>query len=109
MKRTLLVEMFTIMEDGWGGSLLRAHFAPGWVTFTRSFPQTKDGKVRNGFLTFESAEGILLQTGPTAVERIASSDIEERRPADGSLMPNGLLQSAKPQDYADLAAFLNSL
>ncbi len=70
---------------------------------------TKDGKTRNGFLTFESAEGIILQTGPAAVERISAADIEERRPGDGSLMPNNLLQGAKPQDLADLYAYLNSL
>ncbi len=71
--------------------------------------ETRDGRTHTGFVVFESAEGLIFQTGPTAIERIPTADIEARRQTDASLMPTGLLQGAKDRDFADLYAYLRSL
>src|SRR5205823_2653262 len=49
----------------------------------------------------------LVQGGGTT-EKILRSDISEIRASGLSLMPEGLEQNLKPQDLADLFAYLNS-
>ena len=66
----------------------------------------KDGKRLTGIVVFESADGLLVQTGATETKRIAAADIESRTPSLKSLMPDGLLRGLRPKDIADLFAFL---
>ena len=67
---------------------------------------TKDGKRISGILVYESTEAMIVQTGAAETKRIAGADIENRTPSRKSLMPDGLLKSTKPQELADLMAFL---
>jgi putative membrane-bound dehydrogenase-like protein len=71
--------------------------------------ETKQGQVHSGIVAFESADGIILQTGATTTVRIATEDLVSRLPSNRSLMPDGLLKDLKPADLADLYAYLQSL
>ena len=66
----------------------------------------KDGKRLSGLIVFESADGLIVQTGAAETRRIATSDIESRTPSARSLMPDGLLKGLRPEDLADLYAFM---
>ncbi|MCH8829917.1 MAG: hypothetical protein IID45_10100, partial [Planctomycetes bacterium] len=49
------------------------------------------------------------RNGTNQTFRIEADDIEARRTLNQSLMPSGLLKGLKPQDLADLYAYLRSL
>jgi putative heme-binding domain-containing protein len=91
--------------------LLEAIVFPS-VSFVRSFEPvvilTRDGKSINGLVKKESADEIVLATGPREEARIARDEIEEMRPSSVSVMPSGLDQQLSPQDLADLVAFLKN-
>jgi putative heme-binding domain-containing protein len=70
---------------------------------------THDGQVHSGLVAFESADGVILQTGAATTVRIATPDIAERRPGTRSLMPEGLLQDLTSSDLADLYRYLQTL
>jgi putative membrane-bound dehydrogenase-like protein len=82
------------------------------ASFVRSFEPvivvTRSGKTYNGLVKLESADEVVLATGPKEVARIARDDIEEMRPSTVSVMPSGLDQQLTPQDLADLVAFLKA-
>ena len=71
--------------------------------------QTRDGLTYTGMVAFESADGVILQTGGATTVRLADTDILSREPSHRSLMPNGLLTGLKPLDIADLYAYLKTL
>ena len=71
--------------------------------------QTRSGQSFTGVAVFDSAEGVLLQTGATTTVRLAESDITSRQPSNLSLMPSGLLAGLKASDLADLYSYLKSL
>jgi putative heme-binding domain-containing protein len=60
-----------------------------------------------GVVVFESADGLIVQIGAAETRRIATEDIESTTPSPKSLMPDGLLRGLKPEDLADLFAFLD--
>jgi len=68
--------------------------------------ETKDNKRISGLITYDSREALLVQLGTGETKRIAGPDIESRTPSMKSLMPDGLLKGIKPEDLADLFAFL---
>ncbi len=70
---------------------------------------TKDGQIHSGLIAFESADGVILQTGAATTVRVATDDVAERRPGTRSLMPEGLLKELKPGDLADLYRYLQTL
>lgn len=69
----------------------------------------RDGQVINGIVSFESADGWLVQTGPGQSIRLDSRDVLTREPSNISLMPSGLLDGLSPAGIADLQIFLESL
>lgn len=69
---------------------------------------TRKNQVHNGLIRKESAEEIILATGPNAEERVARADIAEIRPSAVSVMPQGLDQQISRQELADLIAFLKA-
>jgi len=69
---------------------------------------TKSGKSHNGLVKKDSADEVVLATGPKEEVRIAKDEIEEMRPSTVSVMPSGLDQQLSPQDLADLIAFLKN-
>jgi len=91
--------------------LLEAILYPS-ASFVRSFEPlsiaTQDGKVHNGLTRSETADEIVLATGPDQEVRIARSEIEEIGPSAVSVMPAGLDQQLSPQELADLIAFLKA-
>jgi putative heme-binding domain-containing protein len=70
---------------------------------------TADGKTHQGTIIYEATDGVLLQTGPTTMIRIAGNQVTSRRPAPLSLMPAGLLDQLSNAEIADLFAYLKTL
>jgi putative membrane-bound dehydrogenase-like protein len=71
--------------------------------------ETAEGRTVVGMLVFESADGLILRTGPAASERVDGHSIVARRPGTISLMPEGLMRGATEREIADLYAYLKSL
>ncbi len=71
--------------------------------------ETQDGKHFSGIVVFESADGVIVQLDAVNTVRIDSGNIASRQPGKKSLMPSGLLKDLKPDDLADLYAYLKSL
>jgi putative heme-binding domain-containing protein len=82
------------------------------LSFVRSYEPviiaTVDGKVVNGLIRNETADEIVLLTGPNKEERVRKADIDETRPSTVSVMPAGLEKQLSQQDLLDLVAFLKS-
>lgn len=70
---------------------------------------TQSGKVYRGMMVYQSPDGTLLQTGPNTTVRIAGDQIVEAAKSRQSLMPTGLLDTAKDHDLANLYAYLRTL
>ena len=69
--------------------------------------RTKDGKDHTGLLAEETANSLTLKLG-TATEVILRADIAKSTPGTQSLMPAGLESVLKPQDIADLLAWMRA-
>ena len=69
---------------------------------------TTDGKSYLGMIVYEATSGVMLQTGPDAVVRIAGEQIESQKLLETSLMPAGLLDKLTDREIADLVAYLRS-
>ncbi len=80
--------------------------APAYRT---SLIETRDGLVISGLIAFESADGLIVQTGATTTVRLATPEIVSRHISTRSLMPDQLLQGLSDRDLADLDAFLRSI
>ncbi len=68
---------------------------------------TKDGKDHIGLILEENGNNITLRTG-IATELILIKNIARRTSTNKSLMPDGLESALKPQDVADLIAFITA-
>jgi putative membrane-bound dehydrogenase-like protein len=77
--------------------------------YRMSVIETRNGQLVTGIVAFESADGLIVQTGAATTVRIANDDIVSRLPSNRSLMPNGLLKDLKPEDVADLYRYLQTL
>ena len=64
-----------------------------------------DGRVLNGMVKTESGRTITLQTQTEALT-LDRSDIETLKPSSSSLMPDGLLDSLKPDEILNLIGYL---
>jgi putative membrane-bound dehydrogenase-like protein len=71
--------------------------------------ETRNGQLITGIVTFESADGLIIQTGATTTVRIGTPEIVSRLPSHRSLMPDGLLKDLKAADLADLYSYLQTL
>lgn len=67
---------------------------------------TLDGRVLTGLPAEDSEQRIVLKVQGGKTENIAREDIDEVRISKLSLMPEGLERQLKPQEIADLFAFL---
>jgi putative membrane-bound dehydrogenase-like protein len=80
------------------------------ASFVRSFEPmivvTKSGDEYSGVLRRDTADEVLLATGPTTEMRISRSEIGEMRPGTVSVMPGGLDEQLNRQELSDLVAFL---
>ena len=70
---------------------------------------TDDGRVLNGIVQSDDARALVLRDAEDQSISIPPSEIEERRFADVSLMPNGLAEGISKEEFADLIAFLRTL
>ena len=66
----------------------------------------ESGKILTGFVTGESADEVQLRQNNGLPARLRKDQIEVRKKTKGSMMPEGLEQSLKPGDFADLLEFL---
>lgn len=71
--------------------------------------ETKSGKVYSGAVIYESVDGVILRDATGKTFRIEGHDIESQRKLNTSLMPAGLLKGLKPNELADLYAYMRSL
>ena len=69
---------------------------------------TKNGKTVSGLLVRESPEAMFLSSAQGVVRQVLFQDIEEARYSNVSLMPEGLDKVLKPQEIADLVAYLKA-
>jgi putative membrane-bound dehydrogenase-like protein len=70
---------------------------------------TTKGVVHTGLVVYESADGLMLRSASNQTFRIEADEIESRNQLGVSLMPNGLLKGLKPDELADLFAYMTSL
>ncbi len=79
------------------------------VRYRTTVITTDAGKVYQGLIVYEAADGVLLQTGAVETVRLTDKQIRERRQTALSLMPSGLLDKLPDREVADLYAYLKSL
>ncbi len=72
------------------------------------FVVTQNGKVYSGLIFEETATSLKLIRPDGKAETILRSEIEEMVNTGRSFMPEGLEKNLKPQDVADIIAFLRS-
>ena len=91
--------------------LLEAIVYPS-ASFVRSFEPmivvTKSGDDFSGIVKKDTADEVILVSGPNAEVTIARKDISEMRPGTLSVMPQGLDEQLGKQELADLIAFLKA-
>jgi putative membrane-bound dehydrogenase-like protein len=67
-----------------------------------------DGRVYSGLVAAESATAVTLRRAEAKEDVLLRSQIAEMTTSGQSLMPEGLEKDLKPQDVADLIAFLST-
>jgi putative membrane-bound dehydrogenase-like protein len=77
--------------------------APDYVVLAAA---TRRGQVLSGLLAEETATTIKLRRAEGIEETLLRSEIDQLRSTGASLMPEGLEQTLRPQELADLIAFL---
>ncbi len=70
---------------------------------------TSDGQIVVGLIVYDSPDRLMLLLADGSQVSFSQSDIEDRKIAEKSIMPEGLLDSFTPQQIADLYAFLKGL
>jgi putative heme-binding domain-containing protein len=75
---------------------------------TQVFQKT-DGVIETGFVTRESGDEVELRNANGAVLVIKKEDIEARKKAEQSVMPEGLVNNITPAELASLIAYLEQL
>lgn len=65
-----------------------------------------DGRVLTGMIAAETDAGLTLRRAEKQQESILRADIEEITSSGKSLMPDGMEQKIKPEEMADLIAYL---
>ena len=69
---------------------------------------TRSGESHSGILKLESADELVLATGPESELRLARAQVTDLQPGAVSAMPPGMDVVLTPQELADLVAFLKS-
>jgi putative heme-binding domain-containing protein len=91
--------------------LLEAVVFPS-ASFVRGYEpviiSTRSGEEYSGVLRKDSAEELVVATGPNSDIKIARADVTGMRPGKVSVMPQGLDAQLSKQELADLVAFLKN-
>ena len=69
---------------------------------------TKNGEVAGGLIVKETEDEMSLSTAEEVVQTVPYRDIERARYSNVSLMPKGLDRVLKPEEIADLVAYLKA-
>jgi putative heme-binding domain-containing protein len=69
---------------------------------------TKNARVASGLLVKETVDKMFLSSAEGVVQPIAFGEIEEARYSNVSLMPEGLDKLLRPEEIADLVAYLKA-
>jgi len=69
---------------------------------------TKDGRAASGLLVNETVDSMFLSSAEGVVQSVAYREIEEARYSSVSLMPEGIDKLLKPEEIADLVAYLKA-
>jgi putative heme-binding domain-containing protein len=77
--------------------------SPGYLEY---LVRARDGKVQSGIIVSETATSLTLKRAGGVEELVLRQDIEETTSTGRSLMPEGWEQTIRPQEMADLIAFL---
>jgi putative heme-binding domain-containing protein len=80
--------------------------APQYLNYSVAM---KDGRVLTGMIASESSNSIVLKRAEGVLETVPRAQIEEVRSTGQSLMPEGLENGLKPQDFADLILFIKQI
>jgi putative heme-binding domain-containing protein len=75
--------------------------------FRMSVLALKDGRVLNGVVVGKTDKVLTVQTQTESVF-VAREDIDETRPTDASLMPEGLLGTLSEEQIRDLVGYLQT-
>jgi putative heme-binding domain-containing protein len=70
--------------------------------------ETKDGETLTGVLSAEAGNSVTVLQADGNARQVIRSDLKSLRSTGQSLMPEGLESGLKPQDLADLIAFVRS-
>jgi putative heme-binding domain-containing protein len=68
--------------------------------------QMTDGRILTGIVVEETDAEVTLLDANNQRQRLVKSDIEELKPAENSLMPEGLLEKLSPGQLRDLFSYL---
>jgi putative membrane-bound dehydrogenase-like protein len=105
-------DLTTIGRSRAARDLLESLLFPS-ASFSRGFAPymlvTKDGKSASGIILGESAQQIHLGIDAQNAAWIATDNIEQIRATELSIMPDDVVKQLKPQQLADLIAYLKSL
>ena len=70
--------------------------------------ETKSGREFTGIITAETPNNIVMKSADGTEETILRTDLKSLTGSGLSLMPEGMESALKPQDMADLLAFIRS-
>lgn len=76
--------------------------------FVTYIATTNDGRVLTGLLAEQNAGGVTLLAAKAEKLFVATSNLDELRESDASLMPENLLKKLTPAELRDLFAYLQS-
>ena len=68
--------------------------------------RTSDGRIITGLLAEDSPQRVVLKIQGGKLETVARDDVEAMKVSELSLMPEGLEKQLKPQEIADLFAYI---
>ena len=71
--------------------------------------ELRDGDVIDGILVTQDKEAVVIRRPNTEDTRIAMKDVRRAEFTNRSMMPEGLLEPLKPEEVADLFAYLKTL
>ena len=74
-----------------------------------ALPRTQDNDLLEGFLVSQNETEIVLRQVGSADLHVLRSRAKRAAFTKTSLMPDGLLEALKPEDVADLFAYLKTL
>ena len=77
--------------------------------FEQVMVETKGGDTFTGALRQETGEALTVTGADGQPHIVTKADVKTRTPIAASLMPPGLTLALKPEDFADLLAYLESL